>query len=442
MPKPSNERQQRLSQAVTTSRDTRQVSIEPGATGSVAELFTRHFGDVHAVVVADINTFAIAGNRVLDALEAAGVHCVEPFIFEDPHLYAEHHFVERLERSLASHSAVPIAVGAGTINDVTKLAAFRAGRQYVAVATAASMDGYTAYGASITFEGSKQTFDCPAPRVVVADLDVVSAAPAAMNASGYADLLAKITAGADWMLADALGIESIDPYAWQLVQAPLRSWLDDPDGVRSGRSEPLANLLEGLMMSGLAMQATLSSRPASGAEHQFSHLWDMQAHKHEGASPSHGFKVGVATAAVASLYEKLLAIDLPNAVDVENCIARWPTLEQMKAEIERLFDQPAIRDKALLESSTKHVSREQLRVELNRVLSGWPTLAGRLKAYLLTAEDFKQRLAAAGAPSEPEAIGISRSRLAESHRLAYHIRRRYTVLDLTVRCDLLDMLTH
>ena len=112
----------------------------------------------------------------------------------------------------------------------------------------------------------------------------------------------------------------------------------------------------------------------------------------------------------------------------------------MQAEIGRLFDEPAIRDKALLESSAKHISRENLREELSRLINDWPALTRRLKEYLLTAEEFKQRLSAVGAPSEPEAIGISRSRLAESHRLAYHIRRRYTVLDLAVRCDLLDTL--
>ena len=93
-----------------------------------------------------------------------------------------------------------------------KLAAHRTGRQYLCVATAASMDGYTAYGRRSRTTGSKQTFDCPAPRAVVADIDVIAAAPPELTASGYADLLAKITAGADWIVADALGVEPIDAH--------------------------------------------------------------------------------------------------------------------------------------------------------------------------------------------------------------------------------------
>ena len=90
------------------------------------------------------------------------------------------------------------------------------------------MDGYTAFGASITFEGSKQTFDCPAPIGVAADLEVIAAAPEGLNASGYADLVAKCPAGADWILADGLGIDPIDPANWEMVQTRLRYWMADP----------------------------------------------------------------------------------------------------------------------------------------------------------------------------------------------------------------------
>ena len=141
--------------------------------------------------------------------------------------------------------AVPVAVGSGTINDLTKLAAHRTGRRYVAVGTAASMDGYTAYGASITYNGSKQTFPCPAPIAVVADLDVMRAAPAELNAAGYADLMAKTVAGADWLLADAVGNEAINPGAWDIIQGRLREVLANPAGVRAGDLETLNRLAQG-----------------------------------------------------------------------------------------------------------------------------------------------------------------------------------------------------
>jgi glycerol-1-phosphate dehydrogenase [NAD(P)+] len=75
--------------------------------------------------------------------------------------------------------------------------------------------------------------------------------------------------------------------------------------VRDGKIEALHNLTVGLMMTGFAMQAACSSRPASGAEHQFSHLWDMEHHTHNGRIPSHGFKVGIGSLASTALYESL-----------------------------------------------------------------------------------------------------------------------------------------
>ena len=234
-----------------------------------------------------------------------------------------------MQAVLAASQAIPVAVGTGTINDLTKLAAHRLGRPYMVVATAASMDGYTAYGASITYRESKQTFDCAAPRAVVADLDVIAAPPPGMNASGYADLLAKSVAGADWILADAAGEEPIEPATWATVQDSLPSWVDSPAGVARGDSGCLQRLVVGLLMSGFAMQRARSSRPASGAEHQFSHLWDMQHHTHNGAPPSHGFKVGIGTLASLALYEVLLRRDLER-LDVDDAVAGWPSLRVPK----------------------------------------------------------------------------------------------------------------
>ncbi len=116
----------------------------------------------------------------------------------------------------------------------------------------------------------------PRPRAVVADLTVLMNAPARMTSAGYGDLLAKITAGADWMLADALEVEPIKAKEWSLVQEPLRRATARPGDLHAGDPSAMEGLIEGLVMSGLAMQAASSSRPASGAEHQFSHLWEME----------------------------------------------------------------------------------------------------------------------------------------------------------------------
>ena len=254
-----------VARALQAARDTRALELESGALERSPQLFRHFFPGKPALVVADETTFAVAGRRVLEALRGAGCTCPEPFVYTDPNLYAEHTYVLDLEAALRGNDAIPVAVGSGTINDMTKLASHRTSRRYLCVATAASMDGYTAFGASITYNGSKQTFACPAPLAVVADLDVIAGAPGELTASGYADLLAKTTAGADWLIADALGVEPIHREAWDIVQGGLRRAVADPAGAAKGDRAAVRRLAEGLILGGFAMQAAQSSRPASGA---------------------------------------------------------------------------------------------------------------------------------------------------------------------------------
>jgi glycerol-1-phosphate dehydrogenase [NAD(P)+] len=401
----------RLEAALKAARDTKHLEIGRGIIGRTMAIFREQFGHEHAFVIADDHTTQFAPKT-------------PEFIFHDSNLYAEHSYVERLQEALTNASAIPIAVGSGTINDITKLAAHRLGRPYMCVATAASMDGYTAYGASITKNGSKQTFDCPAPRVVIADIDVIERAPRDMTASGYADLLAKNTAGADWIVADALGIEPIDGFAWETVQGGLREALQHPLDIEK--------LTEGLMMGGFAMQAMQSSRPASGAEHQFSHLWDMQ----HATDASHGFKVGIGTLAVAEFYEKLLAMPLER-LNVGAAAESWPDWGAVERRIRESFDQPELRDKAIEETRAKWVDRDVVESQLWRLTDIWPDLKRRLEQHLLPASQIRDMLERAGAPITPEAIKISKSKVHQSFRLAYYIRRRFTVLDFAERLGVL-----
>jgi glycerol-1-phosphate dehydrogenase [NAD(P)+] len=425
-----------VEKALAAASHTRLLRVEPGVRHEAARYFRESFGDAPAVIVADPNTFGAAGRDVREEFDRAGISQAEPFLF-GPDVYAEYSHFESLLAAVSAVPGIPVAVGSGTINDLTKLAAHRLGRPYMVVATAASMDGYTAYGASITHRGSKQTFDCPAPRAVLADLKVIARAPAGLNASGYADLLAKGVAGADWIVADEVGEEAIDAAAWSTVQERLPGWVSDPAGVREARPEYLRSLVTGLMMSGFAMQATRSSRPASGAEHQFSHLWDMQHHTHNGKAPSHGFKVGIGTLASLALYEVILGWDMER-MDIESAVRAWPSLAQMESRILEIFGPGELAEKALLETRAKYIEPPALRNQLSRLRERWPGLRRRLAEHLGPFRDARAMLREAGAASEPSEIGISSARLRQSYEQAYFIRRRFTVLDLAMRLNLFE----
>jgi glycerol-1-phosphate dehydrogenase [NAD(P)+] len=433
--------EERIRAALAEATDTGQVVIGPGALGSVAEVVERSVGTGPVQVVADATTWRVAGEQVQARLEAAAHATEAPYRFSpDSFVLATYDNVERVRDALASHDAVPVAVGSGSLNDIVKRAAHEAGRPYVVVATAASMDGYSAFGAAITRDGYKQTMTCPAPRAVVADLEVLAGAPPAMTASGYGDLLGKVTAGADWMVADALEVEPIDPRVWQLAQGPLRAAIGRPAELAGGDREALARLVEGLVLSGLAMQAHASSRPASGAEHQFSHLWEMEGLGHDRRPPlSHGFKVGVGTVAIAALYERLLDRDLAD-LDIKGLRRAWPGPEQAEAAVRAAHTTPGLDEAAVAETLAKHADPAALARRLAVLADRWPLLRDRLRAQLLPAARLRELLAAAGAPTRPAELELTAEAFRDTYRRARMIRRRYTVLDLAAETGTLDEL--
>jgi glycerol-1-phosphate dehydrogenase [NAD(P)+] len=430
---------ERIQGALRDATDTRSVVIGSGATASVADVFAEGFGDAAAVVVADGNTFEVLGEDIHRRLQGTGRETMEPYVFPGrPALYAEYGNVEKLVSSLREHDAVPVAVGSGTLNDIVKRAAHECDRPYMCVGTASSMDGYTAFGASIEKDGYKQTLECPAPRAFLADVDVLVGAPTRMTAAGYADLLGKVTSGADWLVADALGVEEIDRTGWSLVQDHLREWVARPAELRAGDEGAMDGLTEGLVMSGLAMQAYQSSRTASGAEHQFSHLWEGEGLGRDEDPPlSHGFKVGVATVAIAALYERVLERDL-SALDVGEIQASWPSREEVERAVRAAHAKLDLEEAAVKQSLAKYLDAGELEERLEVVRQRWPGLREKLAAHLMPAATLREMLRAAGCPTTPEEIGLGREDLKETYFRARTIRSRYTVLDLAAETGVFE----
>ena len=388
--------------------------------------------------MAGSTTYAIAGEAVERYMREAGIEMEPSHIFTDPHLYAEWSFVEELEAYLKTVDAVAVAVGSGVINDLTKLVSAHLGRKYMVVGTAASMDGYTAFGASITFEGNKQTFSCPAPYGMVLDSEISAAAPKHLAASGYADLIAKIPAGADWMIADVMGAEAMDDFSFDLVQDGLREALSAPAAVFEGDVEMTEKLAEGLIMSGFAMQALQSSRPASGIEHQFSHCWDMENLCYNGEHVSHGFKVGIGTLASTAILEYLLEKDLEN-IDVEKCVEAWKSLEEIEQIAKETFaGSVGLTTRALEETRNKYVDKDGLRKQLNAIKEAWPELKEKIRAQIIPFDEVYANLKAVGAPYEPEMIGVSRERFRKTFTYMPYMRSRVTAIDVLYRCGMMN----
>lgn len=419
-----------LSAALGTASTTRDVKIAAGCLAALPDVLRHAAPAARYVVVADDKGWAVAGQRVATLLAAAGLTTGDPIVLsERPRVKASAETARALADTLRGNRALPLAVGSGVINDLAKYAAELAHTPYVCVPTAASMDGYAASGAALREGGFKRTFACAAPVAIVADLDVVATAPVAMAGWGYGDLVGKLVAGADWIVADALGEEELNPGPFAMVQDNLLAWLGDPAGIRHGEPKALDGLMRGLIMSGLAMQAHGNSRPASGSDHQFAHLWEMEEVAVDGVPVSHGACVGIGCLSMLAAYEWLLRQDLAS-IDPATLAAQAPSRAALHAEITASFPLAFMAVNAGVETSAKDASPERVERRLRALKNDWPSLAAQLRDRLPATDIVRHWLESAGAPATTGAIGISAEKHAADYARARLIRRRFTGLDV------------
>lgn len=430
---------QTLSTALAAASTTRDVRIAAGGLGAVSAVLKGSAPAGRYLIVADDHTWAAAGARVASLLEAEGLAMAGPVILEgQPRVKASAETARRLATSLQAEGALPIAVGSGVINDLVKYAAELADTAYVCVPTAASMDGYAASGAALRDGGFKRTFACAAPVAIVADLEVIATAPAVMAGWGYGDLVGKIVAGADWSLADTLGVEALNPGPFAMVQDNLGAWLADPAGVRRGEAGALDGLMRGLIMSGLAMQAHGNSRPASGSDHQFAHLWEMEEVAVGGVPVSHGACVGIGCLSMLAAYGWLLGRDL-SGFDAADCAAALPSPAALEAQVKASFPLSFMAANASVEVAAKSADPQSVEKRLALLLREWPQIAAGLRRRLPEPKTVRRWLEAVGAPATAEAIGVPRDKHASDFARARLIRRRFTGLDVLHELGLMDV---
>ena len=274
---------------------------------------------------------------------------------------------------------------------------------------------------------------------IIADIDVIAAAPKEMTAAGYADLAAKVPAGAEWMVADLMGTAPIKPDAWHVLQDYLDDLLANPAGVAAGDPDAVADLFEGLTLSGIAMQAAQSSRPASCCDHLFSHILDMTHHRFNGKLQSHGFQVAIGTLTMCAVFDELFKLDLTK-LDVDACVAAWPSLEEEQERAKLIFKDFPAPTLGFDNITKKYNDAATVREQLTRVRDTWPEFKKKLQAQVYPFKKMRNLFKTAGAPYDPSMIGVTREQLKEMFPIVQLMRHRMNVLDLAKRGMFYDSL--
>jgi glycerol-1-phosphate dehydrogenase [NAD(P)+] len=372
-------------------------------------------------VVMDVNTADVAGANVVAELGRAGISVRHHTYQESSGLLADELGVGRLEAALqSSTSDVLIAVGSGVITDLTRFVAHSRGMSFISVPTAASMDGYASGVAAMEFHGMKTTSIAVAPSAIFADPRVIASAPQVMTRSGVGDLLGKASAHIDWRLSHELFGEDLCEVVERRVTEPMVDVANHVHEIVGRSRASTAQLLRGLVESGIAMAMIGSSRPASGCEHHASHFWDLLAQRGQHHHAPHGLQVGFATHFALRLQRWALAEarELPRAPG-----PREPESEQARSWFVGHRDQvdAVLAEKARFLSTHEHAWPKS-QAEWDNVRLGSKLEQGRS----LLIDDA---LVAAGIPFEIGYLDLDASTLAATFRYANRIRARYTVID-------------
>lgn len=428
----------RIENALRNATDTKVFELGENVLDRVPAVFSSLFPGRDAVLIVDCNTWRVAGEKVFALMRGAGIPTTV-FHIPDEHFHAEWKYIEMVDKVLDDTGAVAVSVGSGVINDLCKLCSYHHGQSYLSVPTAASVDGYSSFGASISYKGLKQTFECPAPVAIVADVEVIATAPAKMTAAGYADLAAKNPCGAEWMIADLFGTEPIIPEAWHMLQDVLDEMLASAEGVAKGDLKAISLLFEGLTLSGFAMQAARSSRPASCTDHLFSHYLDMTGHTYKGELQSHGFQVAIGTLTMCAFFDEFLKFDLTK-LDVDKCVAAWPSLEEEHARARKIFEGFVDPELGVRSIDVKYADKEGVREQLTKVRDQWPELRGKYRRQVYPFEKMQRLFRIVGAPADPSDIGLTRAQLLAIVPYTQLMRHRINLLDLAKRAGIYDEL--
>ena len=402
--------------------------VQPDAADRLCS-YIQTLGGTRVFVLADETTFAAAGERVVAALEAGNV----PYTL---HLYpgkriepdeaavgsAVLHFDERCDALLT--------VGSGVLNDIGKILAGMRGIPYICFGTAPSMDGYASSTSSVIRDRLKVSVNSRCPDAVLSDPGVLAKAPKEMLRAGLGDMLAKYISLCEWKIGSIVTGEYYCETVAGTVRAALEACVQGAQGLLQGDPDAAKAVMDGLIVSGIAADWAGVSRPVSGTEHYFSHIWDMRACVLGTPWDLHGVQCAIGTVKTLKGYERLK--ELLKAGFTPEPFNKEAWLKELKdymgdAGTEMLKN---ARTCSLYNEEKQAARQKAIREHKDEILAAIDTLP--------RARDIEALLKSLGAPASPPDIGIPESETAVCFKATKDIRDKYILSSLAFDLGCLD----
>ncbi|MBQ3705312.1 MAG: sn-glycerol-1-phosphate dehydrogenase [Clostridia bacterium] len=408
----------------------------PGAVETLPEALKTQ-GRKRPFVVMDEHTEKAAGERVRKVLRDAGIPFSE-FVF--PHregkMEPDEWAMGALTMAMDPACDVILAVGSGVINDCSKVLAHACSLPSMVVCTAPSMDGYCSNSASMIQNRLKVSLYNACPEAIIADTDLLATAPDIMLQAGLGDMLAKYVSVCEWRISHLV---HGDPYCEEIagmVRACLKKIVDHADGLMARDPDALKAVLEGLVISGISMAFAEISRPASGLEHYFSHMWEMQALQRGEPSDLHGIQVGVGTLIVLWIYEHMLETEQPDLARAEKAMREF-SQEAWEKRVREIFGPvaPTVMD---IEARVGKNLPETQQAHLKIIAEHWREIQEIIRDELPPREQVYALMKRCGMPLAPKDLGLSSRDTLDAFYGSREIRDKYLTSSLLWDLGLMD----
>lgn len=412
-----------------------EVVSGPGVLRRLPELIAR-CGAKRPFVLADRNTYAAAGEQVCRILEQSGLPFGK-YVFDEAHLEPDERAVGAAVMHFDAACDLIVGVGSGVINDIGKILSCLSGKKYIIVATAPSMDGYASATSSMSRDGLKISLPTRCADVIVGDTEILKNAPLRMLRSGLGDMLAKYVSIAEWRIAHIITGEYYCENVAQMVRQALQKCVENADGLLRREDAAVQAVFDGLVAGGVAMAYAGVSRPASGVEHYFSHVWDMWALEFGTPAELHGIQCAIGTLAAVRLYERVRTIR-PDAERAAAWVAAFD-YDDWAAQLRGFLGKSAETMIALEQREGKY-SKTAHPVRFARICAHWDEILRILDEELPRADELEALMERVGLPKDASCIGVDRAGMQMTFRATKDIRDKYVLSRLAWDLGILEEL--
>lgn len=413
--------------------DMKKVLVEENAIEKTADIL-KELGYKKALILSDQITWDIAAHKVADVLDKNG------FAYDTDILQGRVIPDESRIGNIVLHTDkdvdIILSVGTGVMCDLGKLIAYKMGIDTGVVVTAPSVDGFASKHAAMVIGKLKISYSAVCPTVLIGDVNILKQAPMSMIIAGWSDIMGKFSALSDWKISALVNDEYYCDVISEMVKRSVQTCKDNLERIKQRDSEAIKAVMEGLVLTGIAMSFVGTSRPASGSEHHLSHCWEMRALENGTKLAPHGIQIGVSEILIAHLYKWLL--DKKDEID----------FAVAKEKIEK-FDEAAWEEKVkeyfegnaqgIIDEikADKRYALDKRLARLAAIEKNWDGIC-KILNHMPSANDMLALMKNAETSVFPKDINISAKDAADSVRMAKEVRSKYTILGLLDDLGLLE----